>query len=91
MYLDTFHRTGHIVDSLGQEGISVVVNLSHVESLQIWCEGDLGPLFAFFVIGNLASAMLLMWSHLWSSLRTHVLAEDLFVFLAIDLVCSFDD
>lgn len=60
MDLDTLHRTSHIVDSLSQEGIGVVINLGHVESLQVRCEGDLGPLLAFLVVGDLTSAILIV-------------------------------
>lgn len=51
--LDVLNSPSHIVDTLHQKRVRVIVDTLHAEALEIRCKGDLGILLAFLVLCDL--------------------------------------
>lgn len=97
-HLDVPDSSGHVVYSLHQQCLGIIVNLSHAEPREIRLEGNSCVLFPFLVFGNLLFQRMSLIlqsstrrSYLWFAFLAHVVREDLLVFLASVLVCCFDD
>lgn len=90
-YLDISDGTGDIVDSLHHKSISIIIDTAHPEPLQLGGEGDLCPFFVFGVLRYLPSVSSWRFTYLGCAFLRHVLAEDLLVLFAIDLVSRLDN